>query len=216
MTYREKAMKIAETLKHYYEDHEGWKVSKKTKDGVTIFYRASREFDGYLYKGEAEINAPPKTVFHYVDPLPPEKGPRLKWDKSMTKVDIVEWLQEPELRINRCCTTSACMGLISPRDFVDLVYNIETSDHYITNGVSITTDKCPEDKSHVRGWNHPCAIFCRKLPNEPNKTKVTSLIQPDIGGMLPRTLVDSAIPGSMVEFFANLKKSLEENGHLVN
>ena len=51
-------------------------------------------------------------------------------------------------------------------------------------------------------------IFCR----EPNKTKLVSLIQPDIGGMLPRSLVDSAIPGSMTTFFTELKEALKKDG----
>ena len=45
------------------------------------------------YKGEAEYNAPPKTVFEYVEPLP--NGPRPKWDKNMKKIEILKWIDEP-------------------------------------------------------------------------------------------------------------------------
>lgn len=38
------------------------------------------------------------------------------------------------LRVNRACTSSACMGLISPRDFVDLILTKETDTYYSTNG----------------------------------------------------------------------------------
>lgn len=35
------------------------------------------------------LNAPPKAVFDYVEPLP--DGPRAKWDKNMKKIEICKW-----------------------------------------------------------------------------------------------------------------------------
>ncbi|KAL5004816.1 hypothetical protein ScPMuIL_018272 [Solemya velum] len=210
--YRKKAEKIAETLQEYFREKEGWHVAKKTKD-FTISYRASKEFDGYLYKGEALLNAPPKAVFDYVEPLP--DGPRAKWDKNMKKIEICKWFTK-DLRINRACTASACMGLISPRDFVDLILTKETDEYYSTNAISIDYEGCPPDKKFVRGWNWPCGMICCKIPGEPNKCKLVSLIQPSIGGMLPRTLVDSAIPGSMTELFTQLQNGLKEDGKWVS
>ena len=43
-----------------------------------------------------------------------------------------------------------------------------------------------------------------------------SFIQPDIRGMLPRSLVDSAIPGSMTDFFSNLRACLRSDGKLLD
>lgn len=43
------------------------------------------------------------------------------------------WFQ-PDLRINRACTASAMLGLISPRDFVDLILVRETDECFSTNG----------------------------------------------------------------------------------
>ncbi|XP_045156584.2 stAR-related lipid transfer protein 5-like [Mercenaria mercenaria] len=207
--FREKAEEVAKKLQDYHKTVDGWTVTKKTKDGETISYRVSNEFDGYLYKGECIIDAPPATVFHYVDPVP--EGPRGNWDSDMKKIEILEWLDKPDLRVNRACTASACMGLISPRDFVDVILTKETDSYISTNGVSVSYEKCPEEKKYVRGWNYPCGLICEKLPGEPNKTKLVSLIQPDIGGMLPRSLVDQAIPGSMSAFFTELKNTLKKN-----
>lgn len=213
--FKEKAEEVVKLLQEYYKNEEGWTVSKKTKDGTTISYKTSEEFpNGYLYKGEAVINAPPSTVFYYVDPLP--DGPRAKWDSNMKKIEVLEWLEKPLLRINRACTASACMGLISPRDFVDVITTRETEEGISTNGVSVQYSQCPEDKKYVRGTNHPCGLLCNKIPGEPNKTKLVSLIQPDIGGMLPRALVDSAIPGSMTEFFAELREALKNDGKWIS
>lgn len=50
--------------------------------------------------------------------------------------------------------------------------------------------------------------------SEPNKCKLVSLIQPDIKGMLPKNVVESAIPGSMVEFFTKLEEALKKDGKI--
>ena len=65
---------------------------------------------------------------------------------------------------------------------------------------------------HFVGFVMLQLILFLSIFSEPNKTKLVSLIQPDIGGMLPRTLVDTAIPGSMTEFFSELKEALQNDG----
>ena len=43
------------------------------------------------YKTEGVIDAPPDTVFHYINPLPPD-SPRSKWDDSIKERSILEKL----------------------------------------------------------------------------------------------------------------------------
>ena len=44
---------------------------------------------------------------------------------------------------------------------------------------------------------------------EPNKTQVFSFFQTDLGGLLPRSVVDSFFPSSMAEFYSNLAKAVK-------
>lgn len=212
--YRAKATQVADELQEYINNTEKykWEVCKETKD-YKISCVQSKYFSGHLYKCEAEYNVPPKTVFQYVEPLP--DGPRPRWDKNMKKIEVLKWLDK-DLRINRACTASACMGLISPRDFVDLIITRETDTYYSTNAVSCECPEYPEEKKYVRGWNYPCGVVVIKYPQNPNKCKLVSLIQPDIKGMVPKNLTDAAIPGSMTEFFNCLSAALKEDGKVIS
>jgi hypothetical protein len=51
---------------------------------------------------------------------------------------------------------------------------------------------------------------------EPNKSKVVSYIQTDLGGMLPKALVENALPSNQVDFFMALRKALQDGGHWKN
>ena len=53
--------------------------------------------------------------------------------------------------------------------------------------------------------------FCLRF--SPNQTLVASYIQTDLGGMLPKTLVENALPSNMCDFFDSLKKTLKADGH---
>lgn len=53
------------------------------------------------------------------------------------------------------------------------------------------------------------ACFFHFICREPNKTQVFSFFQTDLGGLLPRSVVDSFFPSSMAEFYGNLAKAVK-------
>lgn len=55
-----------------------------------------------------------------------------------------------------------------------------------------------------------CLVCCfHSISREPNKTQVFSFFQTDLGGLLPRSVVDSFFPSSMAEFYTNLAKAVK-------
>lgn len=52
-------------------------------------------------------------------------------------------------------------------------------------------------------------VFLHVMLREPNKTQVFSFFQTDLGGFLPRSVVDSFFPSSMAEFYSNLAKAVK-------
>lgn len=210
--YRELAKDVADKLQTYMNDKEEWEVAKKFKD-ITVYCKKSPEFSGHLYKAEMTVNAPPATVFEYIDPWP--DSPRLRWDSRMKGLETLKKFDK-DLRIMRTFTSSACIGLISPRDFVDVIYSVDNDKFMATCAVSIVYDDCPPMSTYVRGWNHPCGLICCRIPNEPNKTRLVNMIQPDLGGMVPRGLVEAAMPPSIEGFYINLNAALKEDGKLTS
>ncbi|ESN91670.1 hypothetical protein HELRODRAFT_69957, partial [Helobdella robusta] len=165
------------------------------------------------YKVEGNFNASPDLVFKYVDPVP--SGPRSRWDHAIKELQEVERFN-PDLAVIRTITKNAFGGLISPRDFTDLVVNVKNDKYLSTNAQGVQHPSCPACSDFVRGTNHPCAIICYRVPGEPQKTRVVSYIQTDLSGMLPKTLVENALPSNQVDFFVTLKKTLQDDGHWMN
>ena len=51
--------------------------------------------------------------------------------------------------------------------------------------------------------------------SEPHKTRVVSYLQSELGGMLPKTLIDNALPSNILDFYGSLKQRLRDDGHVM-
>jgi len=55
--------------------------------------------------------------------------------------------------------------------------------------------------------------YSSSMCRSPERTRLTTLIQIDLAGMLPQTLVELALPSSQLTFFLSLKQALKDAGH---
>ncbi|XP_018427991.1 PREDICTED: stAR-related lipid transfer protein 5 [Nanorana parkeri] len=206
MDYTEVARSAADRLQAYRTDPTGWKQCKKTGD-VAVYWRPSSEFTGNLYKGEGIVAGKPEHVWHCLKPEP--GGLRVKWDSNVEDFQLLETVTE-DISICRTVTPSAAMGIIAPRDFVDVVLIKSYEDGSIaSNATNVEHESCPPQRHFVRGFNHHCGCFCVPIPGEPEKTQVLSFFQTDLSGYLPRSVVESFFPYSMTQFYSNLTKAVK-------
>ncbi|XP_048471673.1 steroidogenic acute regulatory protein, mitochondrial [Rhincodon typus] len=213
MNYRAVADTVAEKLLGYSRDDTGWRVCKRTNE-VCVSWRPSSEYSGNLYKGEGIIKAAPKDVWECLKPVP--EGPRVKWDKNVKSFELIEMINDglsghlQTVSVCRTVTPSAAVGLISPRDFVDVILIKQYENGTISsNATHVEHPNCPPKPHYVRGFNHPCGCFCAPIAGEPLKTHLTMFFQTDLGGYLPQSVLESFFPSSMVEFYSNLAKAVK-------
>ncbi|KAM5291894.1 stAR-related lipid transfer protein 5 [Ctenodactylus gundi] len=199
---------VAQKMQEYRRDSSGWKICRES-NGVSVSWRPSVEFPGNLYRGEGVLRGTPEKVWHWVNPT--AEGLREQWDENVTSLKIIQSFTDM-LCVTRTCTPSAAMKLISPRDFVDVVLVKKFEDGSVSsNATHMEHPLCPPESGFVRGFNHPCGCFCEPLPGEPDKTRLVTFFQTELGGLLPRSVVDSFFPRSMAGFYTNLQKAVEKS-----
>ncbi|XP_072134454.1 stAR-related lipid transfer protein 5 isoform X2 [Mobula birostris] len=161
MNYRTVADSVAEKLLGYSRDDSGWRFCRRTGD-VCVSWRPSSEYSGNLYKGEGTINAAPHEVWECLKPVP--DGLRVKWDKNVKLFELIETIDNT-ISVCRTVTPSAALGIISPRDFVDVILIKQYEDGTISsNATNVEHPGCPPKPHYVRGFNHPCGCFCAPIP----------------------------------------------------
>ncbi|XP_055351023.1 stAR-related lipid transfer protein 5-like [Paramacrobiotus metropolitanus] len=207
--------KAAETVKRVLElenlDNTSWTKVKETKD-CTVYSRPSDDFKGHnLYKAEGIIPAAADKVFAFAYPGV-ERPRRKEWDSSITDSRVIE-KPTPDIDIILSHTAPALMGIISAREFVDLIKVTSEPDRIFTAAVSIDHPNIPHSKNHVRGFNYPQSIFCYRIPGKPNETRFVQYVQTDLRGMLPSSAVESAIPSAMANTYPQLKTAIAKDAN---
>lgn len=208
MDYKKIADDVSQKILSYSQDTSGWKVIKRTKD-VTVSWKSSNEYSGNIYRGEGIIEEIPEKVipFMYLAKY------RSKWDKALKSYSILEEINEDTV-ICHSISHSYGMGIISSREFVDLVHVRRYDGGVVTtNSISVECDKCPVTSSHVRGFNNPCGYVCSPLPENPAHSRLVVFIQPDLGGLLPRALVETALPNNVIGLISDASEGIKKLLH---
>ncbi|XP_018426473.1 PREDICTED: stAR-related lipid transfer protein 6 [Nanorana parkeri] len=205
MDYKKMADEVSQKVLSYLKDDSGWKLAKSSGK-ITVSWKPSNEFSGNLYRGEGIIEEVPEKIipFLYSDEH------RKKWDKDLKFYSILEHIDQDTV-IGHTITHSYGMGLISSREFVDLIH-IRRYDGGVvtTNSVSLEYEKCPVTSDRIRGFNNPCGYICSPLPENPAHSKLVVFIQTELGGLLPRALVESALPSNIIGLITNVREGTKK------
>lgn len=197
------ATEVESILINYYSiGKDEWRVAKETND-VTVWQKPSEEFGGFLYKTQGIVKETPNRIVDFIRP-----GPcRLAWDSLMTSMDIVGEFEQQGCCLMQYTTAGQLWNVIAPREFIDFSYTTDYQDGLLTCGVSVEYGE--KQDSFVRGFNHPCGWFCIPLKSDPDHSLLTGFIQTDLRGMLPQTLVNTAMGNTLVNFYNDLRNALK-------
>ncbi|KAM4710409.1 stAR-related lipid transfer protein 6 [Discoglossus pictus] len=211
MDYHKVAADVSKKMFSYSQDTTGWKPIKSSKN-VAVSWKTSNDYAGNIYRGEGIIEGTPEEVIPFM--YLPEY--RSKWDKNLKYYSLIEHIDENTV-IGHILTHSYGMGIISSREFVDLIHIKKYEGGVITtNTISVEHAKCPVTASYVRAHNNPCGYICSPLPENPAHSKLVVFFQPELGGLLPRSLVESVLPNNAVNLINDARKGLQKHLYLGN
>lgn len=156
-----------------------------------------------IWKCCAEVNATAEDVFR----LMCDTGSMHKWNKDVTSYKILETIDN-QTDVVQCLSATSASGMVSPRDFVILRRrSMRSPDHFI---IADTGTKHPraqnyDDGSVVRGWNGPGGFVIKKRHTKPESSWVCWILNKDLRGWLPRSVVDNALSSVLLDWVKNLR-----------
>ncbi|KAM6217547.1 stAR-related lipid transfer protein 6 [Rhynchocyon petersi] len=211
MDFKAIAQDTAQEVLGYSQDTSGWKLVKTSKK-ITVSSKASKKFNGNLYRVEGIIPQPTSKLSEFL--YLPEH--RISWDRSLKGYKMVHRI-DSDTFICHTITQSFGMGSISPRDFIDVVH----IKHYEGNKVIISSSSVdfpeyPPSSPYIRGYNHPCGYACSPLPESPAYSKLVMFVQTDMKGKLSPSIIEATMPSNLVNFILNAKdgiKALKYSNH---
>ncbi|XP_076808044.1 stAR-related lipid transfer protein 6-like isoform X2 [Clavelina lepadiformis] len=161
------------------------------------------------YRYTCEIDAPCHVVYEVLKP-PKTSAERLAWDKSIAGYERVHTYNE-NLFIAVIVTPTVFTGLISQREFLDLftfrTIDTDSSQTHWVFATSVKDERRPETRNYVRAFTHPSGYSATAISS--GRTKVEFFINIETGGMLPRSLVEMAMPSQQIKYIESLKKEVK-------
>ncbi len=163
-----------------------------------------------IFKCHTFVAARPEQVFEILFDLPTTPA----WNKAITKYHTLQQLTA-DIDTTLCVAAAAGGGAISSRDFVGVrQYRMRrwgSGMAYVIGGQSIVcNERAPESPDSTRAWNGSGGLTMCPVPGRENEPicQVSWILNGDLRGWLPRSLIESACKSTMIRWTNNIRDAL--------
>ncbi|XP_016361104.1 steroidogenic acute regulatory protein, mitochondrial-like [Sinocyclocheilus anshuiensis] len=99
-------------------------------------------------------------------------------------------------------------NLIGQRDFLNVRYSSKSESRVYFGGAATWMESLPPQPGFVRAEDGPTCIILQSLQDRPDRSRFIWLLNMDIRGWLPQSLVNKALPQAQVDFTKHLRRRL--------
>uniref|UniRef100_A0A665X7P2 START domain-containing protein 1 n=1 Tax=Echeneis naucrates TaxID=173247 RepID=A0A665X7P2_ECHNA len=194
------------------EDKEGWKVEIAESNGDVI---CSKVMSGArkVFRLEAVLDT---SVDELHDLLFVRVEEMHEWNPSIQHIKILKHVG-PETIVTHETSAKTAGNLIGQRDFVSVRQSCRQKSIVYLGGAAIQLDSLPPQPGFVRAEDGPACIIIQALDGDTRKSRLTWLLNMDVKGWLPKSIVNQALPQSQLDFTRHLRRRLTVgSSHMTN
>ncbi|XP_039590726.1 steroidogenic acute regulatory protein, mitochondrial [Polypterus senegalus] len=179
----------------------GWQYEITHTNGDTVSSKVIPEV-GKVFKLEAVLDATPRQLYYELF----EKLEEIStWNPNVSKIQIVQKIDQNTM-VTHEVTSLTPGNLIGQRDFVSIRHCWRQDSVFCLAGAAIQIESLPPQNGFVRAEDGPSCIIVKPLGTD--KSHFTWLLNMDLKGWLPKSLVNQALPQAQADFVKHLRKKL--------
>ena len=178
---------------------EDWKEAKRNELGDIVMTKKNKRGKN-IYKIKAEIDTSPEKLITALKDVANSD----KWNKTLEKLEVVSDISD-DLKVTYQITSEAG-GVVSARDFILVLKFGYKNDAYLQAACSVEYPGLEKVKGMVRAWNYPGGLMVKPVLNEPNKSEFQWLIDCDLKGWLPASMVSMAMPFMQMQYVTSIRE----------
>ncbi|KAM9716558.1 steroidogenic acute regulatory protein, mitochondrial [Menidia menidia] len=185
------------------EINEGWQVEMKEKNGDVISSMVIPGA-GKVFRLEAILEA---SVDELYDLLFVRVEEMHLWNPSIQQIKVLKHVG-PETIVTHEVSAETAGNLIGQRDFLSLRHSCKRKSEVYLGGTAIQLESFPPQAGFVRAEDGPTCIVIKALDRDTTKSSFTWLLNIDVKGWLPKSIVNQALPRAQLEFTRHLRRRL--------
>ncbi|XP_040885107.1 steroidogenic acute regulatory protein [Toxotes jaculatrix] len=191
------------------EDKEGWKVEITENNGDVI---CSKVMLGArkVFRLEAVLEA---SVDELYDLLFVRVEEMHQWNPSIQHIKVLKRVG-PETIVTHEVSSETAGNLIGQRDFLSVRHSCKQKSSVYLGGAAIQLESFPPQAGFVRAEDGPTCIIIQALDGDTRKSRFTWLLNMDVKGWLPKSIVNQALPRAQLDFTRHLRRRLTASATL--
>ncbi|XP_022524789.2 steroidogenic acute regulatory protein, mitochondrial [Astyanax mexicanus] len=207
LSYQHQGQQALQTALEIVQDAEGWRMEMSEESGDTIYSKVLHG-NRKVFRLEAELEASPEELY---DILFVKVEEMHQWNPSIRHIKILKHVGQ-ETKITHEVSAETVGNLIGQRDFLSVRHSLKMQNCIYLGGAATHLESFPPHPEFVRAEDGPTCIIIRPSPNGTGKSRFTWLLNMDVKGWIPKSLVNQALPRAQVDFTAHLRRRLAAGG----
>ncbi|RVE68461.1 hypothetical protein OJAV_G00092020 [Oryzias javanicus] len=187
-------------------EQDGWTVETVAPNGDKVLSKVLPDI-GKVFKLEVVMEQHPDSLYEELVGNMEQMG---EWNPNVKEVKILQKIGR-ETMITHEVSAETPGNVVGPRDFVNVRCTRRRGSTCFLAGMSTQHPKMPEQKGIIRAENGPTCIVMKPCAEHPNKTKFTWLLNLDLKGWIPKTIVNKVLSQTQVDFANYLRHRMADN-----
>uniref|UniRef100_A0A671LPL8 START domain-containing protein 1 n=1 Tax=Sinocyclocheilus anshuiensis TaxID=1608454 RepID=A0A671LPL8_9TELE len=185
------------------ESEDGWKLETAEKNGDVIY---SKVLTGNrkVFRLETELNASPEELhdilFFRVEEMH-------EWNPSIRRIKVLKHVGRNTM-VTHEVSSETTGNLIGQRDFLSVRHSSKRESRVYLGGAATRLESLPPQPGFVRAEDGPTCIILQPLQDRPDHSRFIWLLNMDVKGWLPQSLVNKALPRAQADFTKHLRRRL--------
>ncbi|CAJ1080301.1 steroidogenic acute regulatory protein%2C mitochondrial [Xyrichtys novacula] len=191
------------------EEKDGWRVEIAESNGDVI---CSKVIPGArrVFRLEAVLEG---SVEELYDLLFVRVEEMHLWNPSIQQIKILKQVG-PGTMVTHEVSAETAGNLIGQRDFLSVRHSYKQESRAYLGGAAIQLESFPPQPGFVRAEDGPTCIVIQAVENDRGKSRFTWLLNMDVKGWLPTSIVNQALPRAQLDFTRHLRRRLAGNATL--
>ncbi|XP_015201752.1 steroidogenic acute regulatory protein, mitochondrial [Lepisosteus oculatus] len=185
------------------QDKDGWKREILEESGDVVLSK-TLPGTGKVFRLEAVLDATPEELY---DDLFVKVEEMNQWNPDVKQIKILKHIGQDTMVTHEVSAETAG-NLVGQRDFVSVRHCCKQKSCIYLAGAATHLEAFPPQKGFVRAQDGPMCIILQPLGEEKKKCQLTWLLNMDLKGWLPKSIVNQVLPQAQADFTKHLRKRL--------
>ncbi|XP_061080806.1 steroidogenic acute regulatory protein [Conger conger] len=205
MAYLKQGQEALQKALEIVDDQTGWKIETSEENGDVIY---SKVLPGArkVFRLEAVLDASPEELHDHLFVKVEEMN---QWNPNIKQIKVLKHVGKDTMVTHEVSAETAG-NLIGQRDFLSVRHSYKQKSCIYLAGGATHVESFPPQKGVVRAEDGPTCIIIQPDGDNTDRSRFTWLLNMDLKGWLPKSIVSQALPRVQSDFARYLRRHLAE------